>query len=283
MGVAQWVVAGTVDVKKDNGVIVVSPTSNDEDDADTLMSAEKGGQDNGREETSPEDLNELNFNYFLTSGYAANDIKNIPSIGHIDGTPELDNSLSAAKSVYVLVNDDKMKLDPGVRLIVFGDGGSLTVKIANFYKRFIKNLAVLRVREQVGKQRYLADVENSFELIPAGSPVKFYDSERNLWDKARVVKTLPSETIKCYVAGGERGHDTWNQNDYLILTAGKKQGVVEGMTFQLFEITFNSDNRKERKRRGWAKVFYAGGSYCLAQILNDSESIASGFEAVYKP
>lgn len=280
---AHWVWAGTADVEKDNNAISVSSTVDNEDDADAMMSAEKGSRSAERGMELMSDPAGITFDYFLTSGYAANDIRNIPSVGQIDGTPEMDKSLSVAKSVYVLVNDDKTKLDPGVKLIAFGDEGELDVKAADFYKRFIRNLAVLQVREQVGKQRYLAEVVESYGFLPAGSRVKLYDSEKNLWERARTAKPLPTKMIKCYVAGGNKDSDTWTQNDYVILTAGTKQGVVEGTIFQLFEVTYDADNHKVRERRGWARVFYSGGNYCLAQILSDSESIASGFEAVYKP
>ena|GEM_PF-3397275 len=226
--------------------------------------------------------NDVNFNYFLTSGYAANDITGIPSVGKVSGTPELDGSLSTAKTLYVAVPNDKIKLEPGEKLIVFGDGGPLQEINSGFKKRFIKNLAILKVREGEGR-RYLADVLTSYDFIPLSSPVKLYSGEKEIWDKAQVAKEFPTHSVKCFVAGGERGRDNWNQTDYVILTAGTKQGVVEGLIFQLWEIPWDKKVKLDGTARGFAKVFYAGSSYSLARIQEGSDSIFSGFEAIYNP
>jgi hypothetical protein len=226
--------------------------------------------------------NDVNFNYFLTSGYAANDISGIPAVGKVSGTPELDGSLSTAKSLYVTVPNDKTKLEPGEKLIVFGDGGALRVKDSGFNKRFIKNLAILKVREGEGR-RYLADVLTSYDDISLGNPVKLYTGEKEIWDKAQVAKEFPTHPIKCFVAGGERGRDNWNQTDYVILTAGTKQGVVEGLIFQLWEVPWSKNVKLDGNARGFAKVFYTGSSYSLARIQEGSDSIFNGFEAIYNP
>jgi hypothetical protein len=265
--------AAPMGVDKDNDVIA-STTTSDEDEID-----QKDAQYT-RVETGTDD--DVTFGYFLTSGYAATDISNIPSIGKVVGTPELDASLSTAKSLYVLVLNEKTKLDLGEKLIVFGDVGSLREKKSGFNKRFVKNFAILKVREGIGR-RYLADVVTSYDLIPAGSPVKLYSGEKILWDKAQVAKEPPTHSIKCYVAGGERGRDAWNQTDYLILTAGTKQDVTEGLTFELWETSLNKNGKVDGISRGFAKVFYTGSNYCLARIQSGSSSISSGFEAIYKP
>lgn len=226
--------------------------------------------------------NDVNFSYFLTSGYAANDIVGIPSVGKVSGTPELDGSLSTAKTLYVVVPNNKIKLSPGEKLIVFGDGGLLFEKNSGFNKRFIKNLAILKVREGEGK-RYLADVLTSYDDIPLGSPVKLFSGEKAIWEKAQIAKEFPTNPIKCYVAGGERGRDNWNQTDYVILTAGTRQGVVEGLIFQLWDVPWNKNVKLDGVSRGFAKVFYAGASYSLARIQEGSGSIFNGFEAVYTP
>lgn len=226
--------------------------------------------------------NDVNFNYFLTSGYAANDISGIPSVGKVSGTPELDGSLSTAKALYVVVPNAKTRLKPGEKLIVFGDGGPIREKNSGFNKRFIKNLAILKVREGEGR-RYLTDVLTSYDDIPLGSPVKLYSGEKEIWNKAQVAKEFPTKTIKCFVAGGERGRDNWNQTDYVILTVGTKQGVVEGLIFQLWEVPWNKNVKLDGTARGFAKVFYAGSSYSLARIQEGSDSIFNGFEAVYNP
>ena len=273
LGWGSSVKASPMGVEKDNDAIVstTTPDGDEADQKDTQYAQVESGTDD-----------DATFGYFLTSGYAATDVSKIPSVGKVAGTPEIDGSLSTAKTLYVLVPNDKVKLDPGEKLIVFGDLGSLKEKSSGFNKRFIKNFAILKVREGVGR-RYLTDVVTSYDVIPADSPVKLYSGEKTLWDKAQVAKVLPTKPIKCYVAGGERGRDAWNQTDYVILTAGTKQGVVEGLTFQLWEITWSKSVKQDGVSRGFAKVFYAGSNYCLARILEGSGSISNGFEAIYKP
>jgi hypothetical protein len=275
--------ADSIDAVKDRAALTPAASEDEEAVEQDKVIAEDEDQ-NTIDDTRGTGVNknDVNFSYFLTSGYAANDISSIPSIGKVSGTPELDGSLSTAKSLYVVVPNTKIKLNPGEKLIVFGDGGLLQEKQSGFNKRFIKNLAILKVREGEGK-RYLADVLTSYDDIPLGSPVKLLSGEKAIWDKARVAKEFPRKPIKCYVAGGERGRDNWNQTDYVILTAGTKQGVAEGLIFQLWEVPWDKNIKLDGVSRGFAKVFYAGASYSLARIQEGSDSIFNGFEAVYNP
>ncbi len=264
--------AAVKNAEEDEATAAVDKTTAEEIDRDTIEDTRGSGVNK----------NDVNFSYFLTSGYAANDIFGIPAVGTISGTPELDGSLSTAKSLYVAVPNDKIKLTPGEKLIVFGDGGLLQEKNSGFNKRFIKNLAILRVREGEGR-RYLADVLTSYDDIPLGSPVKLLSGEKAIWAKAQIAKEFPTKPIHCYVAGGERGRDNWNQTDYVILTAGTKQGVVEGLIFHLWEFSWNKNVKLDGISRGFAKVFYSGTNYSLARIQEGSDSIFNGFEAVYTP
>jgi hypothetical protein len=276
--------AAPMDVEKDNDAIGAAPTPDeDEVGGDEMTSDVKNSPKEVRYiQPARGGDSDVTFNYFLTSGYVANDISNIPSVGKVIGTPELDGSLSTAKSLYVLVPKDKTKLEPGEKLIVFGDDGSIFEKKSGFDKRYIKNLAILRVREGIGN-RYLTDVVTSYDFIPAGSPVKLYSGEKNLWDRSQVAKEAPTHPIKCYVAGGDRAKETWNQNDFIILTAGTKDGVVEGLGFELMELPLGKNQKADGFSRGFAKVFYAGSYYSLARIQNGAGSISTGFEAYYKP
>jgi hypothetical protein len=276
--------AAPTDVEKDNDAISAK-TAADEDEAgdeETAINPSVGQKAGQYIQASTGEDTDVNFNYFLTSGYVANDISNIPSIGKVIGTPELDGSLSTAKTLYISVPKDKAKLEPGEKLIVFGDDGVISEKKSGFEKRFIKNLAILRVREGIGT-RYLTDVITSYDFIPTGSPVKLYAGEKNLWEKSQVAKEAPDHPIKCYVAGGDRSKEVWDQNDYIILTAGTKQGVVEGLSFELMEFPLGHNDKAEGFSRGFAKVFYAGSNYALARIQSGAGSIYSGFEALYKP
>ncbi len=275
--------ADSMDAVKDRAAL--TPATSEDEEAVEQDKATADDEDQSTIDDTKDtgvNKNDVNFSYFLTSGYAANDISGIPSIGKVSGTPELDGSLSTAKALFIAVPNNKIKLNPGEKLIVFGDGGPLLEKNSGFNKRFIKNLAILKVREGEGK-RYLADVMTSYDDIPLGSPVKLLSGEKAIWDKAKVAKEFPTKPIKCYVAGGERGRDNWNQTDYVILTAGTKQGVVEGLIFQLWEVPWDKNIKLDGVARGFAKVFYAGGSYSLARIQEGSDSIFSGFEAIYNP
>lgn len=273
--------ADSTDAQKSPAVIVAPAADDDaaDDDQSTADMSSHGIRDRRKDGVNE---NGVNFNIFLTSGYAANDISGIPSVGKVSGTTELDGSLSTAKTLYVDVPSGKIKLEPGEKLIVFGDGGPLREKNSGFNKRFIKNLAILKVREAEGK-RYLADVLTSYDDIPLGSPVKLYSGEKQIWDKAQVAKEFPTHSITCYVVGGERGRDYWLQTDYVILTAGTKQGVVEGLNFQLREILWDKNVKSVGVARGSAKVFYAGSSYSIARIQMGSGAIYNGFEAIYNP
>jgi hypothetical protein len=283
-GCSSFLRADSMDAERDQAA-ALAPAGNEAEEA---ADVDKATADDADQSTIDDtrgtgvNKNDVNFSYFLTSGYAANDISGIPSVGKVSGTPELDGSLSTAKTLFVVVPNAKIKLNPGEKLIVFGDRGLLTEKNSGFNKRFIKNLAILRVREGEGK-RYLADVLTSYDDIPLGSPVKLFSGEKAIWEKAQVAKEFPTNPIKCYVAGGERGRDNWNQTDYVILTAGTKQGVVEGVIFQLWEVPWNKNVKLDGVARGFAKVFYAGANYSLARIQEGSVSIFNGFEAVYTP
>ena len=269
-----------------NGEIIASTSASDEDkeaeDVDKATAADSD-QDTIRDtEDAGVNKNDVNFDYFLTSCYVADNVSNIPAVGKVTGSTELDGSITTAKSLYVVVPNDKLKLEPGEKLIVFGDVGALREKNSGFNKRLIKNLAILQVREGEGR-RYLTDVVTVYDEIPVGSPVKLYSGEETVWEKTQVAKESPNHPIKCYVAGGERGRESWNQTDYVILTAGAKQGVVEGLIFQLWEIPWSKNVKLDGVCRGFAKVFYVGGNYSIARIQEGSGSISAGFEALYQP
>jgi hypothetical protein len=74
------------------------------------------------------------------------------------------------------------------------------------------------------------------------------------------------------------------QNDWVVLTAGQKEGLVEGQLLKLREYDSTGFlSEPVHQPVGDVQVFYAGPEYSMAQILRCSEPITNGFEAWYQP
>jgi hypothetical protein len=74
------------------------------------------------------------------------------------------------------------------------------------------------------------------------------------------------------------------QTDFIILTAGARDGVVEGMDFQLREEKGVAPAGEVSNRPfGMARVLYAGEDHAMARILYSHRPILVGFEARYQP
>jgi hypothetical protein len=114
--------------------------------------------------------------------------------------------------------------------------------------------------------------------------VKLYDAEIQRWKDAHAKKTLPTHPIQCVVAGGGPEREQLTETDYVILSAGSKKGVVEGLVFELRSTQETGFMEQSIKTlRGKAQVFYVGEDYAMARIINSNAPIHKGFEAVYKP
>lgn len=228
----------------------------------------------------------VTFDYFLKSGYAADSISDIPSVGRVKGDEGAEETEFAfPQKVFVELTGERSTVKPGEKLIVFDDLGGMSEGHSGFSKHFIKNLAIVKVLE-VQKDRCQVQIVKSYDVFKAGARLKSYDREMEFWKKAKTVKQLPERSIECYVAQGDPGRAYWNQADPIILTAGRKQGVVEGAIFELREkrvLGALEDDASVESLCGMAKVFFAGPDYSVAIIVSNSHPVVRGFVAVYKP
>jgi hypothetical protein len=219
------------------------------------------------------------FDYFLRSGYTADNILDIQAVGKVAGNDGPERAYSVPQKVYVDLLEDKTDLALGDLLVVFDDIGGITESHSGFSKRLIKNLAVVKIRE-IQKKRCLVEIVKSYAAFEKGARLKPMAREKAFWNKTRIKKNPPDHSIKCFVAQGDPDRDYWNQADYVILTAGSKQGVIEGLIFELRKTKLDD---QEESVRGKAMVFFVGPDYAVAEIVSNSESITSGFAAIYKP
>ncbi len=223
----------------------------------------------------------VGFYYFVSAGYLTQDDSKIPQLGKIAGDFSEKMEFSTPQKTYVELSNAIVK--PGDFLVVYRIAGNINEDHAGFVGRRVENLAILQVIE-IQKTRCLAETKESFAPFKAGDSVKSYSDEIVRWKQAQRRKTLPAQPIHSYVAEGKPSLSYYAQNDWIVLTAGQKDGVVEGQTFRL----------RQKSETGWlaedvhqpfglAQVFYAGPNYSMAQILNSTEPIQKGFEAWYQP
>lgn len=223
----------------------------------------------------------VGFYYFVKAGYVA-ESSTLHPIGKVAGSFDYNQSFSLPKTTFVESFSNRVKVSPDDLLVVYrtvnpiGDSQNLDPDYQ------VENLAIVKVIE-VQKNRYRVKVIKSFYPFKEGDLVEAYDIEIQRWKQAQTKKPLPTHPVNCKVAGGVLGQRTYNQLDFIFLSAGTKKGVVEGQVFQLKEAIdtgFLQDSA--RKPHGQAQIIYAGPEYSTAQILFNDEPIGQGFEAVYQ-
>ncbi len=223
----------------------------------------------------------IGFYYFVSAGYLTQDDSKVPQLGKIAGDFSEKMQFSTPQKTYVELSNSIVK--PGDFLVVFRVYGNINEDHAGFVGRRVENLAILQVIE-TQKTRCLTEVKESFAPFKRGDLVKSYSDEIVRWKQAQRRKALPSQPVHGFVADGKPSLSYYAQNDWIVLTAGQKEGVVEGQTFRL----------QKKSETGWlgedvhqpfgeAQVFYTGPNYSMAQILNCAEPIQKGFEAWYRP
>jgi hypothetical protein len=223
----------------------------------------------------------VGFYYFVSAGYVTQDPSNIPAVGKISGDFSEKMEFSTPQKVYVDLLNTAVKL--GDFLVVYRVSGNINEEHVGFVGRRLENLAILQVIE-VQKTRCLAVTKESFAPFKDGDMVKSYGDEISRWKQAQRRKALPAQPVHCYVAEGKLLLENYSQNDWIVLTAGQKEGVVEGQTFRLRQKSATGFLAEDvHQPFGEAQVFYAGPHYSMAQILNSSEPIQNGFEAWYQP
>ncbi len=232
----------------------------------------------------------ISFYYFTKAGFVANQPSQIPSIGKIVGdlsenetSGSGDISYSMAKKPYVEISS-KVELKKGDLLVVYQFGpDKLNEPRSNFTGFLVENNAIVKV-SSAQKKYCEIEIVKSFTPFHAGDHVKYYSDELQRWRKAQTKKSMPNKEVRCFVAGGDPQKSGYSQTDFIVLTAGSNNGVVEGQTFQICQPVRNSGISDElHVPRGMARVFYAGPNYSMAQILSSHEAIQKGFEAIYRP
>jgi hypothetical protein len=223
----------------------------------------------------------IGFYYFVSAGYVTQDASKIPVMGEIIGDFTDQSSFSTAQKVYVRLSNAVVK--PGDFLVVYRVNGNIHQAPADDLGRGVENLGIVEVKE-VQKDRCLTVVKESFAPFAAGDLVKSYGDEIARWKQAQRRKVLPSKPIRCFVASGPIGRTNYDQNDWVVLTAGQKEGVVEGQVLKLREYDSTGFlSEPVHQPVGDVQVFYVGQGYSMAQILRCSEPITNGFEAWYQP
>lgn len=226
----------------------------------------------------------VGFYYFVKAGYVADPDK-VPSIGHVVGNMDYNMAYSMPKKTFIETDSDKDKLSTGDLLVIYRTVQPVNETHSGSLGYQVENLAIVRVVE-TQTLRYLVEVIKSFAPFQAGDKVESYDNEIQRWKQAQIKKPLPAQPVKCYVTGGwgQAGQLRYNQMDYIYLSAGTKEGVVEGETFRLWQVTDTGLMEESlRMPAGEAQVIFAGPDCSTAQILKNSEPIEKSFEADYKP
>ncbi|HJT23382.1 MAG TPA: hypothetical protein VJ873_02320, partial [bacterium] len=175
----------------------------------------------------------VGFYYFVKAGYVT-DPDQVPAIGEVVGSMDHNTSYSFPKRTFIETTSDKAKLMPGDLLVVYRAVQPIEEAHAGSLGFQVENEAIVRVVE-TQEHRYWVETVKSFRPFQAGDKVVAYETEIQRWKSAQIKKPLPAQTVTCFVAGGpEDGvQKSYNQADFIYLSAGTKQGLVEGQTFRL--------------------------------------------------
>lgn len=226
----------------------------------------------------------VGFYYFVKAGYVTDPDK-IPAIGEVVGNMDYNMNFSVPKKTFIEIDPDKAKLTPGDLLVVYRAVQPVEEAHSGALGFQVENEAIVRVLE-TQESRYLVETVKSFRPFRKGDKVVPYETEIQRWKIAQIKKPLPAQTVTCYVVGGpaDMVRTSYNQQDFIYLSAGTKEGVVEGQDFRLWKITDTGVMSEElRLPVGEAQVLFAGPDCSTARILRNSEMIEKGFKAEFKP
>lgn len=226
----------------------------------------------------------VGFYYFVKAGYAADPGK-LTAAGQVVGNMDYNTSYSTPKRTFIEMASDSGKVLAGDLLVVYRVQKPLEEAHSGSLGFRVENLAIVRVVE-VQKRKCLVETVKTFDPFQEGDKVESYDVEIQRWKQAQIKKPLPAQPLSCFVVDGESegGQKRFNQLDFIYLSAGTNQGVVEGQAFRLLKQT-NAGVMEEPLRTpvGEAQVIFAGPECSTAQILTNSEPVEKGFLAEYKP
>jgi hypothetical protein len=225
----------------------------------------------------------VGFYYFVSAGFLVSDPARIPSTGTVVGSGDYNQNFTTPKRTYLELSSDRSKIRPDDLLVIFRTVLPIQESHSGKLEYQVENLAIVKVIE-IQKKRIFVEVKESFRPFREGDRVEIYDNEIRRWKQAQLKKVLPSHPIKCYVVGGEAGRHNYEQADFIYLSAGSKEGVVEGQNFDLREITDTGAMEESlHTLRGVARIIFSGPNSSTAQIINNHEPIQNDFEAVYQP
>ncbi len=224
----------------------------------------------------------FSFYSFLSSGFVINDSESSDILGKVytfEGDPLM----------FSKPNEAHVKLDKPARSKV---GDLLTIyrlyeqslnASSGFQGSWAEIEAVVQI-EGMDKDIVQVKILEGFKPFSGGDLARDYGADVKRWKKAQIKKPLPMAGIDCFVAGGDPLNSTYRREDTIVLTAGSRKGVVEGMLFEL-------DRKTDRGLAGQplfntigsAEVFYSGNSYSLARVVQSKDVIQKGFTARYRP
>jgi hypothetical protein len=291
--------AKTIEVESDDEVIEASPTpvsapAGKNKPAPTVQPAASQLTPTPVSENTETNLSEVappqprtrisdkvGFYYFIKAGFVA-DSSSLSPIGKVVGSFDYNANYTNPKETYVETTGDKAGVSVGDLLVVYRLEQPLGPDESMNRPYQVENLAIVKVIE-IQTKRYRVQVIKPFRPFKAGDSVELYDKEVQRWKQAQIKKLLPTHPVKALVLGGELGRASFDQLDFIYLSAGTKNGVVEGQVFELKQIIDTGVLEESlHAPRGKAQVIYAGADYSTAQILFNHEPIEKGFEALYQ-
>jgi hypothetical protein len=224
----------------------------------------------------------VNFFNFVQAGFLAADPSQVNGVGTVVKTEVLENYTVAQKPA-IEVTSDNLRVKNGDLFIVYRCEKGISEPHSGFLGYQVEMLALVEVIE-TQKTRHLVEVKKSFKPFLPGDHVIPYESEVKRWKRVQVKKNLPDHPILAYVAGLDSPRTQYISTDAVLITAGTKNGVVEGQLFQLFKVREGEFEKEDLGLPiGSARVIFCGQMYSIVRIVTCSEAIEPGFQAVYRP
>lgn len=220
------------------------------------------------------------FEGFLWSGYVVGGPDEVTPVGRVDD-PSGESAFSTPKKVRLAWSGPPAR--QGDLLVVYRIQQRLREPRSGFSGYWVQNMAVLEVLEE-GKGSVLAQVRRTRTPFEEGDLVRPYGEEVARWKESRAKKEPSKQPVNCRVAGGEEGIHHYSETNTIVLTAGRREGVVEGMVFRILEaVPAGPEGEAAENPVGEARVLYAGEDHSMARILFSHRPIVVGSEARYQP
>ena len=225
----------------------------------------------------------LSFYNFLSAGFVVSDSDPVEPLGKVFASSDDPESFTPPEKDHVALDNPAKSKVGDLWTIYRLKGGCLDDPDLSFQGSLADVLAVVQV-EEIVKNYARVKIIQGFSSFTAGDLVRDYAQDVKRWKRAQTKKNLPLAEIRCMVAGGPVIKILYQQMDMIVLTAGTRRGVVEGMTFELDEQAERvTEGAPLLRQIGSAEVFYSGNTYCLACVTQSHDGIQKGFTAIYRP